>query len=64
MKNLKAISMKTQVIDPLHPMPLYYSIRAKEVYTNPGEGRFLVTNLINPNSPEDIEKTVNRWLSM
>ena len=64
MKNLKAISKKTQDINPLHPMPLYYSIRAKEVYTNPGSGRFLVTHLINPNSPEDIEEVVNRWLNM
>ena len=64
MKNLKEISQKTQAIDPKHPMPLYYSIKNKEVYTNPGAGRFFVTNLINPNQPEDIKEVVDRWLRM
>lgn len=64
MKNIKAVAAKTQTINPLHPIPLYYSIEKKTVYTTPGEGRSFVTNLINPNEPGDIEEIVNRWLRM
>lgn len=64
MKNLKMISDRTQTITPQTPIPLYYSIEKKEAYTNPGSGRFHVTNLINPNSPEDIQEVIERWLRM
>lgn len=64
MKNLKSIALQTQSIDPRHPLPLYYSFSENEVYTNPGEDRLLVTNLINPNDPEDIIEVVNRWKMM
>ena len=64
MKNLKTIAAKTQKITPRTPLPLYYSITKKEAYTNPGAGRFFVTNLINPNQPEDIKEVIDRWLMM
>ena len=64
MNNLKSIALQTQSIDPRHPLPLYYSFSEKEVYTNPGDGRFHVTNLINPNTPEDIEEVITRWKNM
>ena len=40
---------------------LYYSFAHDSVHTKPGEDRFFVTYLINPNTPEDIRNAVNRW---
>lgn len=64
MKNIESIALQTQSIDPRHPLPLYYSISEHEAYTNPGPGRLHVTNLINPNDPEDISEVIDRWLRM
>ena len=67
MKGLKALAQATQNIlwnDKSTWIPLYYSIREDKVYTKEGENRFFITNLINPQTEKDIEKTVNFGLSL
>lgn len=64
MKGLKAVSKATKGISWDDRIPLYYSIEKQTAYTKEGEGRYLVTWLINECTEKDIEKAVNRWLSM
>ena len=64
MKNIKAVVKKSQNIiqtDRSTWVRLYYSPTKDTVYTSEGEGRFHVTNLINPNTEEDIKEVVERW---
>lgn len=42
--------------------PLYYSIREQAVYTEPGEGRYYVTDLIRENTEQEIKQAVMRYL--
>lgn len=44
--------------------PLYYSIRENAVYTEAGEGRYYLTDLIRKNTEKEIEVTVKRFMSM
>lgn len=67
MKGLTKISKKSEAINVMDKktwLPLYYSPSKKEVYTSEGEGRFLLTYLINPNTPKEIEETVIRFMSL
>lgn len=64
MKGLKTVAKATKGIDWDSRIPLYYSIEKQTAYTKEGEGRDFVTWLINENTEKDIEKAVNRWLSM
>ena len=64
MKGLKATAKATKGITWDSRIQLYYSIDKKTVYTKEGEGRYLVTWLINESTEEDIEKAVRRWLMM
>lgn len=42
--------------------PLYYSPAEDAVYTEPGAGRWYLTDLIRKNSPQEIEDTVHRFM--
>lgn len=44
--------------------PLYYSIREDAVYTEPGDGRYYLTDLIRENTAEEIKHTVMRFMSL
>lgn len=64
MKNVNNVVKKSQNIinkDRSTWLPLYYSFEKDSVYTTAADGRFLVTNLINPNGFEDIIKVVEHW---
>ena len=66
MKGLKQVSDKTQNInsrDRSTWLPLFYSFATDTVYTVPGNDRFHVTDLINPNTKEDIEQAVRRFIN-
>lgn len=60
MKGLKKLSnlSKTKRVS------LYYDIKNDTVFSEPGNGRFYLTDLINYNSPKDIEKTVERMMNL
>jgi len=61
MKGLKKISDKTQNTksnDRSTWVALYYSYTTDTVYDKPGDGRHKITDLINPNTPQDIQETV------
>ena len=58
MRNLTSVAKKSETN---RRLPLYYSFKTDSVYTEGGEDRFFVTYLINPNTTEDIRKTVLRW---
>lgn len=61
MKGLKALAKATASG---RTVPLYYSIKEDKVYTEEGNGRFFLTNLINKNTEKDIEKTVHYMMSL
>ena len=64
MKNLKRISKASQSIttgDRATWISLYYSIADDAVYPCEGEGRYFVSNLINPNTEADIVEAVEAW---
>ena len=64
MRNLKQVSEKSKSIkcrDRTTWLPLFYSIKDDAVYTEPGEGRIMVTRLINPNTEKDIQETIENW---
>lgn len=63
MKNLREMSHKTECCPALGTVPLYYSIKEDAVYSEDGEGRFYLTDLIRHNEPEEIEQTVRKFLS-
>ena len=60
MKNLEMVSKKSEK----GITPLYYSIREDAVYTEEGEGRYYLTDLIRKNTEKEIEVTVKRFMSM
>jgi len=60
MKNTKIISDKSRT----GTVKLYYSPSQKAVYDTPGEDRFYLTDLINYNSPNQVEETVNFFMSL
>lgn len=62
MKGLKKISDATQATR--EKIELYYSFATDTVYSKSGAGRHFVTYLINPNSPQDIQKAVERWKNL
>ena len=67
MKNLASVAKKTQNViceDWSTWLPLYYSFENDAVYTTEGEGRYLVTKLINPCSSAAVKAAVERWKRM
>ena len=67
MKGLKAIAKATQKInfkDRSTWIPLYYSIREDKAYTTDGDGRYFMTNLINPQTEEDIREAIEYGLNV
>jgi len=67
MKNVKRLSELTQKIncrDRSTWVTLYYSVAKDAVYSEPGEGRFKMCDLINPNSEKDIIESVHYFLNM
>lgn len=44
--------------------PLYYSAAEDAVYSEPGDRRWFLTELIRYNTPEEIERTVRRFMAM
>lgn len=67
MKNLKRIAELTKQIDQKDRctwVKLYYSIEKQAVYDRPGDGRLYVTDLINVNTPKDVQDAVEWWLRM
>lgn len=64
MKNLKQVSKASQNInsrDRLTWLTLFYSYEKDSVYTTSGQGRYKVTDLINPNTEKDIQDIVAAW---
>ena len=67
MKNLKRIAELTKSIvqkDRSTWVNLYYSIEKHTVYDRPGDGRLYVCDLINVNTPKDVQEAVEDWLKM
>ena len=67
MNNLESISNMSQSIVAINKetwLPIYYSPSENEVYTEAGEGRYMITNLINPNTPDDIREAIDFWKKM
>lgn len=44
--------------------PIYYSIKEDAVYTEDGDGRYYVTDLIRKNTEAEIVRAVRRWMAM
>lgn len=66
-KNTAKIATETKRIkcnDTATWIDLYFCISNDTAYTTPGEGRYLVTRLINPQTARDISNAINRWLNM
>ena len=64
MRNLKRIAELTNRInqkDRSTWVTLYYSIEKDAVYSTPTDGAYKVCDLINRNTPKDIEDTVEWW---
>lgn len=67
MKNVKRLSQLTQKInyrDRSTWVTLYYSVAKDAVYSEPGEGRFKMCDLINPNTEKDIIESVHYFMNM
>ncbi len=67
MKGLKTLSEKSKKIvtrDRASWVKLFYSPLEDKVYDTEGEGRFFLTNLINENSPKDIEEAVKKMMAL
>ena len=67
MKGLKTLSEKSKKIvtrDRASWVKLFYSPSEDKVYDTDGEGRFFLTNLINENSPKDIEEAVRKMMAL
>ena len=66
MRNTQVVANKTKDTrsdDRTTWIPLFYSFAQDAVYTVPGNDRFQVTTLINPNTAQDIENAVNRFIN-
>lgn len=60
MKNIEMVAKASE-----HGItPLYYSPAEDAVFTEPGAGRWYLTDLIRKNSPQEIENTVRRFMVM
>lgn len=57
MENLKKVAEASK-----NGCKLYYSIRENAVFTTEGEGRYFLTELIRENTPEEIQKTVYKFM--
>ena len=64
MKGIKQFSKKTQEMKYGDQIPLYYDIANDTVYRTAADGRFLMTYIINPCTPKEIEQTVHYFLNM
>jgi hypothetical protein len=60
MKNIQTVVKATQK----GRTPLYYSPSTDTVYTEAGEGRFYLTDLLQPHTPDQVEETVNFFMSL
>ena len=60
MKNLKEVAEQSRQ----GITPLFYSIRENAVYTEEGDGRYYLTDLIRENTEQEIKDAVRRFMSM
>lgn len=60
MKNLKKISE----ISKSKTVSVFYSPKEDAVYNKPGDGRFYITDLINENTPQQIETMVKFFMAL
>lgn len=60
MKNLKTVARASEK----GVTPIYYSIKENAVYTEDGDGRYYVTDLIRKNTEAEIVRAIKRWLAM
>ena len=60
MKNVKAVSNRSRQ----GITPLYYSVKEDAVYTEDGDGRYYLTDLIRENTEQEIIETVRKYMSM
>lgn len=60
MKNVKSVAKRSK----RGLTPLYYNVREDAVYTEPGDGRYYLTDLIRENTEKEIITTVIRMMSM
>lgn len=58
MKGLTTVSKKSQN----GKTSLYYNVRENKVYTEAGENRFLLTILLQPHTPKQVEETVKYFM--
>ena len=64
MKGLKKVgnaTKRTTSTNRASWVSLYYSISEDTVYTEAGNGRYFVTDLINPNTTNEIQEAVENW---
>ena len=64
MKNVKAVARASKKATFSQTVPLYYSVIENAVYTDNGDGRYHVTDLIRENSADEIVRTVMEFLAM
>ena len=64
MKGLKAVSNKTKGINYSSRVSLYYNPSADKVSTKAGEGYHHLTDLIRESTPQEIEETVKKFMSI
>ena len=60
MKGLEKIALATKI----EKVSLYYSFETDTVYSETGENRYYVTDLIRENTPHDIETCVETWKNL
>lgn len=66
MNGIKELSIETEILQAFNGggniyVPLYYDSESDTVFTNPGEGRDLVTHILNKVTPSEIQDMVNKW---
>ena len=67
MKNTKRIAKLSEKIDQQNTstwMPIFYDPLKKEVYATETSDRYLMTYLTRPNTPEEIERAVERFRNL
>ena len=57
MKNIEQIAKESR-----KGTKIYYSFNENAIYTEAGDGRFYVTELLRKNTAEEIKSVIRRWM--